>query len=122
MKVKSPLQVALVDARANLALMRVAVKQLAVDVKVEREQNKTVRVAKVAATKEAKAVKKLARAKKAAQKRADSIAKAKARIEKAQAKIDALNVKLNAPKAKRRANRKASAVTVLVENGVAKAA
>jgi hypothetical protein len=72
------------------------------------------------ASKAAKAQARVARKAAAAQRKVDAVAKVKARIAKAQAKLEALQVKAAAPKAVKRRNRKASAVTVLVENGVAR--
>lgn len=108
---KTVLQVQLADMVQQFRATRDAVKNLRGLVKAERVAN---RDAKAKATAERKAT--------AAQRKVAAVAKVEARIAKAQAKLEALRAKAQTPKAKKKAARKASPVTVLVQNGRAVAA
>jgi hypothetical protein len=116
---KTALQVKLLEARNVLKASRTNVKTLTLEVKAESQARKQARVDMLAAFKAIKAAARADRAEKRDAKRTEALNKAKARIAKAQAKLEALEAKKFAPKTIRKNQRKASPVTVLVENGVA---
>lgn len=108
LKGNSMKNVALVEARANAKALRESLKAARENVKALREAAKV----EAAAAKAEKAARKVAKV-------AELKAKRKARIAALEAKLAALKAKASTPKARKRANRKASKVTVIVANGEA---
>jgi capsule polysaccharide export protein KpsE/RkpR len=109
LQLKAQLRVAKVhvaNIRNSLVVQRTKVLALKTQLKTARNDAKAEKL-------QARALKRVA----AATKKAVLARKRNERIAKLEAKLEALRVKANAPKALKRKNRKASPVTVLVENG-----
>lgn len=110
---KTQNQVALAIARENLASAKIVVANIRDEVAMLRAQVKADKTAAAKAREEKRTAAKAAKAAKAA----TLEAKRAAAVAKLEAKLAALKARQNSPKARKRASRKASPVTVVMQDG-----